>query len=38
MASRRQGPLTASGKCKNGKAKAGPRKGLCRLSKRAKKA
>lgn len=37
MASRRQGPLTSGGKCKFGKAKNGPRKGLCRLTKRAKK-
>lgn len=38
MASRKNGPTTASGKCKFGKVKTpGPRKGLCRMSKPPKK-
>jgi hypothetical protein len=31
------GPVTASGKCKFGKVKRGPRKGVCRKSKVAPK-
>jgi hypothetical protein len=38
MVSRRNGPTASGGKCKYGKAKKGPRKGLCRMTKKAKKA
>jgi hypothetical protein len=34
---RKQGPTTSGGKCKFGKAKTGPRKGMCRMSRRPKK-
>lgn len=37
--SRKQGPVTSSGKCKYGKVKTpGPRKDLCRMKPRPKKA
>lgn len=36
-ASRGQGPTTASGKCKYGRAKTGPNKGKCRKTRVARK-
>ena len=35
--SRGQGPMTASGRCKYGKVKRGPKKGNCRKTRVAKK-